>query len=204
MGLRLVQSRWIRFALLAVVLEIVLCASIQSVTAFLDRLIGPHPQLSWPTAEGTISSVDLYCDTGRDEGRWTFRIGYTYSIESSQHSAEQKIDWAEATSGSALTEAQALFMARGCGNLFSPPEDAVILRAVREKSAYQRGRPAVVYYNPRDIDEAVLVPGMVGGVSNFTYGTWIAVVSVGSLPIVVLFALYTGISNVRRQESQER
>ena len=149
------------------------CAAPATVQGFVDDAVGPHPQLAWPSVEGTVRSSELRCERRPNgEGDWEFNIGFAYRVEGREYEASQQLRWYYVIPY-AGAEGDASFLKASCGDIQRLIGAAGLSdarrRAVDAKSPYAPGRGATVYFNPSNAGDAVLKPGLVLG-GDWTYG----------------------------------
>lgn len=185
------KGKRIIWGILSLVMAIGLCQFSESITTKLNNLIGPHPQLSWPTTLGNIlgSELECYKPLGQGEGGWMFVVRFTYVAGGYRHSADQRLSVNAVTPYSTLNEAEKHFVMLSCEELFSPKEDTVLLQGVIEKAKYYPGQRVLVYYDPLEQKEAVLVPGLVSGYEG-TYGEIILIYITVFFGFVGIYLLY--------------
>ncbi len=168
MRIRLPRNRKISIGLLLLVAIIVLIATADTLVTTVDKMF-PSPALSWPTTDGTILYVDIDCNESSDRegyitGYWNFTIGFTYELDGMLHRGVQQVSWGDVKDVASLTEQERYYMFGDCSGKREEPQ---IVRSVEEKLNFQVGRPVIVYYDPEDIDEAVIAPG-----AGPTIGFW--------------------------------
>ncbi len=184
--------------LLAVVLSGVIMANTESLQAGLDRIIGPKPQCSWPATHGSIAGSDLQNHVrANGEDDWKFSVRFTHAVNGAQYAGEQQLSQYLVVPPDVPKFAQVPYLFTACSSLRDMTETVALFRAAHDKSGFFRDQPVVVYYNPADNDEAVLVPGLIFD-GPLSYGE--AIVAFASMiPCLVgLFLVFTGLGALRK------
>ncbi len=174
------------FGLAFLGLAAVVMSNAAGIQAELNRAVGPNPQCSWTSVKGGITTSqkeNRVSPNGEED--WGFEVGFTYAVGGLRHTGSQ---WLPDFLGS--SNEPVLF--QNCAKSRDMTETVALFGAAHGTSGFISDRPVIVYFNPQNADEAVLVPGMVLG-APISYGEVIVLYGVLLLGLLGIVVLYAGI-----------
>jgi uncharacterized protein DUF3592 len=195
---RIKRYRWLWLGLVSLGLGVVVMSNFEGIQAGLDNLAGPNAQCSWPTVKGSIAGSELenhIHPNGEDD--WGFTVSFTYEIEGAHYSASQWLRDFLVAPPDVPEFAEVPYLFQACADSRDMTEAVALFRAAHDKSEFLSSRPVVVYFNPANKNEAVLVPGLVGD-APMSYGEVIVLYGDLFLCLGGAIMLIVGVVNLRK------
>ncbi len=137
----------------------------EEMQARLNAALGPQPECSWPSIQGTITGSDLANHVrANGEDDWKFSVRFEYEVGGTRYSSQQELrDFLVLPAQNVPKFEEVPYLFQACPDLPNVGEAVAQFRAAHDTSQFFPGRPVIVYYNPADKHEAVLAPGLVFG-----------------------------------------
>ncbi len=180
------------------------CLNIEAAISLLDRNMAPNPQCSWSSTQGSITGSDLENHVrANGEDDWQFQVRFTYTVGGVEHAAQQQLPEDLVLPPDVPKFADVPYLFTACADMPDLVEAGALFRAAHDASEFFSGRPVVVYFNPANRDEAVLVPGLIFG-GPMSYGEVMTVGAGVYLPILGIVLCLLGLSNAQADQSSAR
>ena len=189
------QNRSLIIGLLLLLLSAGLCAFAEQLLTRLDRLMPPNPQCSWLPTDGNILGSDLenhIRPNGEDD--WQFGVRFSYVIHGVEYWRQQQLSQELVVPPDVAKFAKAPYLFTACDGLPGLSKAIALFRAAHDESGFFRDRPVVVYYNPANERDAVLIPGLLLN-TPMSYGEGIMVYVMALLPLAGIVMIVKGIGN---------